>query len=420
MYRRSLGMQLLSWVMSLVAVASTQAGQVEFFSTDTPDPSSGFYAGTIGFGVSNNGVVAATTNLGSANEKAFTFTTGGSQATFNLPGRVLSISADGSKATGFFTNGGTAGAMTWDTTTQNYVHLNSLFGYTTGAAISRNGQYSVGFGSSQMASWNSDGTGGTPLGNITGPSWVPAANFGWAGAVSDTGLVGGTSGYASIGDGRRVAVIAQAGVANSTQQLGDGVLDGTVSGPNAPYGKVLGISTEGNILIGESYVASGVDAVNHAFIVDRRSSDTLVDMGILSGFTQTRAQNLTDAVFGTGLGESVVVGSAWGGVVGANDYTNITAVIWLPGLGPQALADYALSAWGVSLPTNYRLLTAYGISTDGRYISGSALDASGNQVGYLLTTGLSPSVPEPSSVVTLALGAGLALLTRRKLQRKSA
>lgn len=417
MFVRTITCLIAACLISLVPVANTQAGQVEFFTTGVSDAAAGFYAGTIGFGVSSNGVVAATRNLGTATEEAFTYTTGGAVSSFNLPGRVLSISADGTKASGFFTDGATAGAMVWNTTSQSYSHLNSLFGFTIGAAISPNGQTAVGFGSSQMASWNSDGSGGTALGNVTGPSWVPAANFGWPGAVSDTGLVGGTSGYSGIGDGRRVAVIAQAGVSNSTVQLGNGVLDGTVAGSNAPYAKVLGISRDGNLLIGESYVASGSDAVNHGFIVDRRQSDTLVDIGILAGFTQTRAQSLTDPVFGSGSGDSVVVGAAWDGVVGNNDYTNISAVIWMPGLGPQLLESYAQSQWGISLPTGFRLLTAYGISLDGKYITGSALDASGNQVGYLLTTGLTPAVPEPASVVSLILGSGLVLLRYRQKKR---
>ena len=232
--------------------------------------------------------------------------------------------------------------------------------------------------------------------------------------MSDTGLVGGTSGYsAGVGNGARVAVIAQAGIANSTVQLGNGVLDGTIANP---YGKVLGINSSGTVLIGESYVNSGGNSVSRGFIVDRSISDTLVDMGTLSGFTQTRAQDLSDPL--AGIGKAVVVGHSWNGTVASPDYTNMTATIWMPGSGAQVLQTYAASNWGISFPSGFRLATAWGISTDGKYITGSAINASGTQIGYVIETGISP-VPEPGSVISLAVGAVMALGMRRRMQKRS-
>ncbi len=410
----------LALLASLLGMTTLQAGQVVFFQSSVPaDPAAGFYAGTIGFGVSNNGMVAATTNLGAAGETALVFKPiefGAPQVTnvLSVPGRVLSISADGTKASGYAVTPSWSGGMVWTTAGQSVAQLDTLLGFTIGATISNSGQLAAGFGSSQMASWNSDGTGSTALGHVQGPGWVPAANFGWAGAVSDTGLVGGTSGYsAGVGNGARVAVIAQAGIANSTVQLGNGVLDGTIANP---YGKVLGINSSGTVLIGESYVNSGGNSVSRGFIVDRSISDTLVDMGTLSGFTQTRAQDLSDPL--AGIGKAVVVGHSWNGTVASPDYTNMTATIWMPGSGAQVLQTYAASNWGISFPSGFRLATAWGISTDGKYITGSAINASGTQIGYVIETGISP-VPEPGSVISLAVGAVMALGMRRRMQKRS-
>ena len=382
------------------------AGQVEYFSTGTPNPSAGKYAGTIGFGVSDNGIVAATNNLG-VNETAFTYTTGGSYYTLGEQGRALSISADGSRVAGYVTSvsAGT-GALSWQAGTQNFHRLNSLLAYTSGAAVSADGKTIVGVGANQMASWDPNTNVGTALGQVTGPAWSPPANFGWAGAVSNTGLVGGTSGYTGMAANPRVAVIAQAGVSNSTQQLGQGTLDNSIANS---YAKVLAINTDGTLLVGESNVNVSGNIVSHAFIVDRTVADTLVDMSTPTGFTQVRAQGISNVVGGVG---PVVVGSAWNGTIASPDLTNISAVIWLPGLGPKLLQDVAQNNWGINF-SGYRLMTAYGVSTNGGYITGSALDLNtGNQVGYLISN-ISP-VPEPASFVTLGLGLGIALYARHR------
>lgn len=383
------------------------AGQIEFFSTGTPNPAAGKYAGTVGFGVSSNGVVAATTNLGTPGEQAFTYTTGNTIYGLNDPGRALAISADGGRVAGFV-NSPTAGtgALSWQAGTQNFVRLDTLLGYTQGSAISANGQYVVGTGANQMASWNNDGTGSTALGQV--PGWAPTATFGWAGAVSDNGVVGGTSGYTGLANNPRVAVIAQAGVAGSTVQLGQGALDNSILDR---YGKVLGITSNGAYMVGESNVQGGSGVVTHAFVVDTAIASTLIDMSLPTGFTQGRAQSVSDG----GAGASIVVGTSWNGTVASPDTTNLSATIWLPGLGPKLLADVATNDWGVNL-SGYRLLTANGISQNGRYITGSAVNlTNGSQVGYLLVN----PVPEPASMFSLAVGLGLTVYARNRRKAKA-
>jgi len=396
----------LASILSFLVAATLQAGQVEYFTGGAPDPVSGFFAGTVGFSVSDNGTVAGTLNLGGANEAAFTYKSSANWNLLSSPARGLSITADGRYVSGYSDT--LASGMVWDTTNQSLTKLDTLSGFTIGSAISSNGAYVVGFGSNQMSSWNLDGTGATALGNVTGPSWVPTANFGWAGAVSDTGLVGGISGYSN---GARVAVIAQAGVAGSTAQLGNGVLDGTVANP---YAKVLGMNAAGTVLVGESTAKVGGNEVTHGFIVDRGISDNLVDLGVLAGFTQTRAQDISNPI--PGFGRGIAVGQSWNGVIGANDYTNLSATIWIDGLGPQLLQTYAANNWGITFSSGYRLATAFGISSDGQFITGSAFDGSGNQVGYLISTNISSNVPEPASFISLLVGtsAGLGLRWRNK------
>jgi hypothetical protein len=409
MVRRLLQFSITLLCLS-ISTEIARAGQVEFFATGTPNPAAGKYAGTIGFGVSDTGVVAATNNLGS-NETAFTYTTGGTYYSLAEQGRALGISADGSRVAGYVTSvsAGT-GALSWQAGSQNFHRLNSLLAYTSGAAVSADGKIIAGVGQNQMASWNTTTNVGTALGQVTGPAWSPPANFGWAGAVSNTGLVGGTSGYSGMPTNPRVAVIAQAGVANSTQQLGQGTLDNSIANS---YAKVLAINTDGTLLVGESNVNVSGNIVSRAFFVDRTIADTLVDMSLPSGFTQVRAQGISNVVGGAG---PIVVGSAWNGTVASPDLTNLSAVVWLPGLGPQLLQDVAQTNWGINF-TGYRLMTAYSVSTNGTFITGSAVDLSnGNQVGYLISN-ISP-VPEPASFVTLGLGLGIALYARHR--RKTA
>jgi hypothetical protein len=377
--------KLCLFAIAMVALPTvTDAGHIELFAVGSPDFSTGYYAGTIGFGVSDNGVVAATLNLGAANETAATYTVGGSIYALGVPARALAISADGTKVTGFSAST-LSGAMAWTAGTPNVSSLDTLLGYTQGAAISRNGQYVAGVGGAptSMATWNWDGTNGTALTNIGG------GNFGWAGAVSNNGVVGGTSGGTT-----RVAAIGTVGAAGSVVQLGQGVLDNTIANP---YGKVLGINSDGTMLVGESSVDVGGTVYSHSFLVnDTGISSTLVDIGNPLGFDNTAARSVTDRLF---AGSGLIVGNAWNG--DKSTPSAQAAVIWVPGSGPDLLANYALSAWG--------------ISGDGRFITGSARDDSGNQIGYLMVTG----VPEPASFISLAIGAAATLYVRSRRRKGS-
>ena len=171
-------------VLAIMAMAPSiaSAGQIDFFTVGSANPNAGYYAGTIGFGVSDNGVVAATANLSHASEVGAAYTTAG---TTNLPvsGRLLSISADGNRAAGYSND--SAGGITWKISDNSLNGLTTVPGsYTQAAAISNNGQYVAGVGGTPLhnASWNFDGSAGTVFDNLGGSS------FGWAGAVSDTGL----------------------------------------------------------------------------------------------------------------------------------------------------------------------------------------------------------------------------------------
>lgn len=382
-----------------------RAGQIEFFSVGAPNPSAGYYTGTIGFGVSNNGVVAATANLSHASEVGAAYATGGAVSNLPVSGRLLSISADGTRTTGFsnVSNSGIA----WTVGSGSATNLSGMGGYGQGAAISPNGNLVAGVGGStmQMSSWNFDGSAGTGLGNLGGSS------FGWAGAVSDTGLVGGTS-----GDGARAAVIATAGSSGSTIMLGQGYLDAGVANP---YGKVLGINTDGTLLVGESLARSGNiggSPLMRAFIVNNLlSSDTLVALSNPAGWQNSSARDVTDRLFS---GSGVVVGNLWNG--DKSSPTAQAAGIWIPGSGPDLLQNYASSV-GITIPTGYTLLTAFGISSDGNYVTGSARDTLGNQVGYLLD--FSPgirAVPEPASVISLAIGGLATIYVSRRRRARSA
>lgn len=377
------------------------AGQIEFFTVGTSNPNAGYYTGTIGFGVSDTGVVAATANLSHASEVGAAYTLGGGVTNLPVSGRLLSISANGTRAAGYSND--SSGGITWTVGAGTTTSLATLPGYTHAAAISNNGQLVAGTGGSplHMASWNFDGTAGTALDNLGGSS------FGWAGAVSDTGLVGGTS-----GDGARAAVIANAGSAGSTVQLGQGYLDANIANP---YGKVMGINSDGTLLVGESLAKIGNIGSNvrmRAFIVNNLvSDDTLVALAMPAGWENASALDVTDRLVS---GSGIVVGNVWNG--DKSSPTAQAAAIWVPGSGVDLLQNYATSL-GITIPAGYTLLTAFGISTDGVYVTGSARDASGNQVGYLLDFSGNQPVPEPASVFSLAIG-GVAVLYARRRRRE--
>lgn len=375
-----------------------RAGQIEFFTVGTANPNAGYYAGTIGFGVSDNGVVAATANLSHASEVGATYASGGTIKNLPVSGRLLAISGDGTRATGY--SNASLGGINWTVGNAGTTSLSPLGGYTQGAAISPNGNFVAGVGGStmQMASWNFDGTAGTGLGNLGG------SNFGWAGAVSDTGLVGGTSGGTA-----RAAVIATAGSSGTTAILGQGYLSPNIANP---YGKVLGINTDGTLLVGESsMLVSNIGNQVHmrGFIVNDLSiTGTLVALANPAGWDNGSARDVSDRLFS---GSGIIVGNLWNGA--KNAPTAQAAAIWVPGSGPDLLQNYAISR-GITIPAGFTLLTAFGISTDGNYVTGSARDSLGNQVGYLLDLSSNQPVPEPASIISLAIGGLTTLYVRRR------
>ncbi len=395
---RRLKAGLILAITTAMMPSMARAGQIEFFTVGSANANAGYYAGTIGFGVSDTGVVAATANLSHASEIGAAYTAGGSVANLPVSGRLLSISADGKRAAGYSND--SAGGITWTVGSGSTTSLANLPGYTQASAISNSGQYVAGVGGSpmHMASWNFDGSAGTVLNNLDGSS------FGWAGAVSDTGLVGGTS-----GDGSRAAVIAQAGLSGSTTKLGQGYLDATIANP---YAKVLGINTDGTLLVGESLTKvsnNNSDVYTRGFIVNNLlSDDTLVALATPTGWDNASARDVSDRIL---LGSGIIVGNLWNG--DKNAPSSQAAAIWVPGSGVDLLQNYAASK-GITIPGGYTLLTAFGISTDGLFVTGSARNASGEQVGYLLDFSGNQPVPEPASVLSLAIGACAMLYARRR------
>lgn len=148
-------------------------------------------------------------------------------------------------------------------------------------------------------------------------------------------------------------------------------------------------SADGSVVVGVDYATR---AFGEAF--RWTSAGGMQGLGILDGLAGGANSNARD-VSGDG---SIIVGIS----SSASDYQ---AFLWDAENGMRSLKQVLVGDHGLDL-TGWRLVSADGISADGRTIVGSGINPSGVPEGWIAT------IPEPSSLSLLGSG-GLFLLRRR-------
>lgn len=291
----------------------------------------------------------------------------------NVGGFPYGISGDGSIIIGI---GGVNGQYMWTASGgQQRIALPANWSQARPYAISGDGQVIVGgMGGDNNSAWRWTASGGAELiPGLTGFTRSVDASY-----VSDDGSIIAGNSWSDVSH-RPFVWTATGGTMEVPVPLYQGY---------AAY--VTGLSADGRTVVGYNQTGNGY----------RYSSPALDTILPLPGKYYSVAPQ---AVSGDG---SVVVGECY---FSAPGIAPSDAVLWTKADGTRLLKD-VLAQNGVDI-SDWRLATAYDISPDGRYISGTAIDPQGQLAAYLV------EVPEPATLSLLALGS-LAMLRHRKQHGK--
>ncbi|MCH7813917.1 MAG: PEP-CTERM sorting domain-containing protein [Planctomycetes bacterium] len=179
---------------------------------------------------------------------------------------------------------------------------------------------------------------------------------------------------------------SQSGYGSEAFRWKNGVMTGLGDLPGGAFwSNARDVSGNGLVIVGGAYSAA------HSREAFRwTEGEGMVALGTLSG------NSFAQAVSADG---SVVVG--WS----AASYLGMEAFVWDAGHGMRRLSQ-VLSSLGLDL-TDWRLASANDVSADGNTIVGSAFHTDGRREAYVAR------IPEPATLVLLALGALLATGRRR-------
>lgn len=338
-------------------------------------------------GVSADGsVVVGIGDTTDGHEQAFRWTSaGGMEGLGYLPGGgwdysyAGGVSADGSTIVGSSSSADGYQAFRWSggsMTGLGFLTQGDSSSYA--AAASADGSVIVGQSGDQAFRWTAGG-GMVGLGDLPGGD-----EFSTAAGVSADGSVVVGLGHSGLGSQEAYRWTDGGGM------VGLGNLEGLPLNSEA-----LGVSADGQVVVGQSMSPSGREAFRWT------SGGGMVGLGDLSGggFESYALASSADGSF--------IVGYCSPGP----DQYDVRAFIWDPANGMRLLSD-VLAAGGADL-TGWTLISADGISPDGRYVvGGGSLDGVGQ--GFLADLLGGPSVPEPGALALLSLGGCLSLLGRRR------
>lgn len=327
------------------------------------------------YGVSDDGaVVVGNSGTTAGNQlRAFRWSAGTGTITLGLiPGSNTSwgraTSGDGSVVVGYGLGPSSREVFRW-TASDGMVSL-GINGEANdvsadGSTIVGNGQYTSGSGGGAFRWTASDGAVG--LGYLHGGNYSSEAFA----TSADGSVIVGVSDTASGKEAFRWTA--------SGGMVGLGFLPVDSSNTRA-----YGVSADGSVVVGESWGTAG-----EAFRWTEAGG--MVGLGKLPGDHSSTAW----AISGDG---SVTVGSSF------NYVTGDAAVIWDQANGIRLLSQVLVNDYGIDL-TGWTLTYAYDVSFDGQIIVGTGI-YNGQHRSFVAT------LPEPASMVLLALGAPL-LMRRR-------
>jgi uncharacterized membrane protein len=219
--------------------------------------------------------------------------------------------------------------------------------------------------------------------------------------ISDDGTVIAGSGPSTWGDQafRWVLDDPATGAGHFDPPNGLGGLQGP---PFSSSGR--GISADGKVIVGAdggtaAYWSEADGWIPHALNGGSVAFDASYDGSVIVGLTPSGGFRwTTPGVMTTIPGFYAFAVSDDGNILVGSDTAEEHAMIWDAAQGTRDL-QAVLAGLGTTIPPNWTLTSAYDISADGKWISGVATNAAGQQQGWVA------SVPEPSTVALLGIAA---------------
>lgn len=300
---------------------------------------------------------------------------------------VSDASLDGRLLVGFTTTAsGSRMPTVWERVNGGYqfYFLSDLPGggvYANIHAVSADGTRAVGVGRVvpgrvQAVTWNLlDG----PEAAATGLGYLPPWNIDWseAHAVSSDGAV-------VAGEGRNTA-----GALAFSDRLGEISPEPGIHGFDGAS-SITAMSGDARFMVGYSRTPAFGSPLEPTLWID----------GAPQLLPELPELNNTNGLFAVGVSDdgSVIIGRAWDG-------SSIRAVVWID-LVPRLLSDVLLELGADT--TGWQLTHPYGISADGRVITGLATNPQGIQQAFVAV------IPAPGAGLLLCVSASACVLLRRR------
>ena len=384
---------------TLISFACPSRSEAASFQGLGDLPGGSFGSGALG--VSADGSVVIGYGNSASGYEAFRWTAGGGMVGLgDLPGGIFSSVANGVSADGLVVVGYSSSAYSGSSSREAFrwtagggmVGLGDLpvaAVWSDAFDVSADGSVVVG-GDSYYA-YNGEAFRWTAGEGMVGLGDLPGGyTFSRARGVSPDGSVVVGFGYSASGyEAFRWVDLNGNGLVDPDEKLDNHPESGLGDLPGGNfYSDAMDVSADGSVVVGYAYSASGHEAFRWT------AGGGMVGLGDLPG-----GDFVSDAR-GVSADGSVVVGSGTSAL-------GYEAFIWDDANGMRNLRDVLVDDYGLDL-TGWTLSQAFGVSADGLTIAGCGTNPAGNNEAWIAT------IPEPATVLLVALSAGLALVRKRR------